>query len=280
MTQAPDESELLALALRAARAAAELLVARRPEHLAVAATKSSPTDIVTAMDTASERLIVETLRERRPRDAVMGEEGAHATGSSGVRWIIDPIDGTVNYLYGLPGWCVSIAAEVAGEIVVGVVAVPSYGETFSAVRGQGAYRDGEPIRCAAPVPLAQALVATGFGYSAARRSRQAQLLTEVLPRVRDVRRVGAAAGDLCSVACGRVNAYYEAGLADWDRAAGGLIAREAGALVGGLREAPASERLTLAAPAGMFEPLHDLLAALDADAEVEAGDAEEVQPPR
>lgn len=261
----PNDSDLLALALTAASAAAELLVTRRPADLAVAATKSSPTDIVTAMDTASERLIVDTLRASRPDDAVMGEEGADTPGSSGVRWIIDPIDGTVNYLYDMPGWCVSIAAEVDGVVAAGVVAVPSYGETFSAVRGRGAFRDGQAIHCAPPVPLDQALIATGFGYSAARRLRQAQLLTGLLPRVRDVRRVGAAAGDLCSVACGRVNAFYEGGLADWDRAAGGLIAREAGAMVAGLHGEPASEQLTLAAAPGMFEPLHEVLAALHVD---------------
>jgi myo-inositol-1(or 4)-monophosphatase len=258
----PDAAALLDLALDAARRAGELLVLGRPADLGVAATKSSPTDVVTEMDRASERLITATLLGARPRDGVLGEEGADTGGSSGVRWIVDPVDGTVNYLYGLPGWSVSIAAEVGGEVVAGVVAIPSQRETFTAIRGGGARLDGRPITCNRGVPLDRALVGTGFGYAEQLRARQAEVLRGVLPRVRDIRRFGSCAADLCSVACGRLDGYYERGPEYWDVAAGTLIAREAGARVEGLYGAPPSPALTVAAAPELFTPLHDLLASL------------------
>jgi myo-inositol-1(or 4)-monophosphatase len=253
------ESGLLELAVGIAHEAGELLVAGRPRTLDVD-TKSTPTDVVTEMDRAAERLIVDALRRTRPHDGVLGEEGADAAGSSGVRWIIDPIDGTVNYLYDLPGWAVSIAAQREGESFVGVVHVPSQGETFSAVRGEGAWLGGARIRCNGAVPLGQALVGTGFGYDARQRARQAEVLRELLPRVADIRRLGACAVDLCYVACGRFDAYYERGVNPWDHAAGGLVALEAGAVVGGMNGAPPSSEMLLAAPPGLFEALHDALA--------------------
>jgi myo-inositol-1(or 4)-monophosphatase len=275
----PDPRELLELALDAALAAGRLLVEGRPPDLRVSATKTSPTDIVTEMDTAAERLIVDRLLAARPQDGVLGEEGASGEGTSGVRWVIDPIDGTVNYLYDLPAWAVSIAAEVDGAAVAGVVHVPPLGETWTATRGGGAYRtediigdhatrdhatgDGVPVRCADEVRVDRALVATGFGYDAGRRGSQAEVLRGVLPNVRDVRRMGSAAIDLCHVAGGRVDAYYERGVQRWDVAAAALIATEAGAVVGGLHGRPAGPEFTLAAPAGLFGPLHDLLAGLD-----------------
>lgn len=280
----PHPRELLALALDAARAAGRLLVEGRPADLRVSATKTSPTDIVTEMDTAAERLIVDRLLAARPADGVLGEEGASGEGTSGVRWVIDPIDGTVNYLYDLPAWAVSIAAEVDGAAVAGVVHVPPLGETWTATRGGGAYRtrdatggdatgggvpgggvpgNGVPVRCADEVRVDRALVATGFGYDAGRRGSQAEVLRGVLPFVRDVRRMGSAAIDLCHVAGGRVDAYYERGVQRWDVAAAALIATEAGAVVGGLHGRPAGPEFTLAAPAGLFGPLHDLLAGLD-----------------
>ncbi len=248
--------ELLALAVSAAREAGRLLL-DRPTDLGVD-TKSTPTDVVTVMDKRAEQLLVDRLRGKRPADGILGEEGSDTAGTSGVRWVIDPVDGTVNYLYDLPGWAVSVAAEVDGETVVGVVEVPRFGETFTAVLGRGATRNGAPVHVSNCHELSQAMVATGFGYAAARRARQAAVLAEVLPRVRDIRRFGAASVDLCSVACGRVDGYYERGLQPWDLAAGGLVAREAGALVTGLAGAPAGEELVLAAnPA-----LHALLDAL------------------
>ncbi|MGW2327974.1 inositol monophosphatase family protein [Streptomyces sp. NPDC001700] len=257
-------AELLDLALEVARRAGDLLRDGRPADLGVAATKSSPIDVVTEMDVASEKLITDFLAQHRPQDGVLGEEGASSEGTSGVRWVIDPIDGTVNYLYGLPSWAVSIAVERDGEAVVGVVAAPMRGETYHAVLGQGAYANGEPVRVLPAPPFEQALIGTGFGYVRERRVGQARVLHELLPQVRDIRRGGSAAIDLCDVACGRLNAYYERGLNPWDYAAGALIAREAGALTGGRPGVPASTELTIAAAPGLFEPLRALLEDLGA----------------
>ncbi|NUW30878.1 inositol monophosphatase [Nonomuraea sp. SMC257] len=246
-----------------AREAGDMLLAKRPTMSEVVETKSSPTDVVTTLDTASERLIRSRIQEARPGDRVLGEEGGEAGGDSGVRWIVDPIDGTVNFLYGLPEWAVSIAVEVDGQVVAGVVNVASRGEVFTAALGEGAWLGGQRLRCNTGVPLAQALVSTGFGYDARRRAVQGQVLAEVLPRVRDVRRGGSCAVDLCSVAAGRVDGYYERGVNRWDYAAAGLIAAEAGARVAGLNGRPASPELLLCAAPGLFEELHDVLAPLD-----------------
>ncbi|GAA2625799.1 inositol monophosphatase family protein [Streptomyces axinellae] len=258
------KAELLALAQEAAARAGTLLRDGRPADLGVAATKSSPIDVVTEMDLASEKLITGFLTGHRPDDGFLGEEGASSEGSSGVRWVIDPVDGTVNYLYDRPDWAVSIAAEYHGERVVGVVAAPARGETWHAVLGQGAYRDGRPLVCRPSPPLDQALIGTGFGYVRERRVAQAAVAEELLPRVRDIRRTGSAAIDLCEVACGRLDGFYERGLHPWDLAAGDLIAREAGALTGGRPGLPADWELTLAASPGVFEALQPLLERLGA----------------
>lgn len=267
MTEQPTErlkDELLGVARDAAGRAGTLLRDGRPADLGVAATKSSPIDVVTEMDVAAERLITEIIGERRPRDGLLGEEGAARAGSTGVRWVIDPLDGTVNYLYGLPSWAVSIAAELDGEAIVGVVAVPMRAETFHAVLGRGAWLGDRAIRCRPAPSSGQALVATGFGYLTERRTAQAEVARRLLPQVRDIRRAGSAAIDLCDVACGRLDAYYERGLHPWDLAAGALIAREAGALTGGRpRRAPSGE-LTVAAVPGLFDPLQALLDELGA----------------
>ena len=260
-----DLHSLRELALDAAGQAAVLLVDKRPDRVDVAATKSSPTDVVTEMDRSAERLIVNLIKETRPDDSVLGEEGSADTGTTRVRWLVDPIDGTVNYLYGLPGWSVSIGIEVDGDLAVGVVAVPTFGETYTAVLGEGAYRDDERIRCNRPPDLGYALAGTGFGYEVARRAHQADVVRGLLPRVRDIRRFGSCAADLCAVAGGRLDAYYERGPQPWDLAAGVLIAREAGARVEGLRGSPPSADMVLAAPPGLFETIHDLLVELDAD---------------
>ncbi|NHC46185.1 inositol monophosphatase [Motilibacter sp. K478] len=266
-----DLQELLAVATEAAARASRLLVDERPADLGVAATKSSPTDPVTEMDRASERLVVQTVLARRPGDGFFGEEGADRPGTSGVVWVIDPIDGTVNYLYDHPFWAVSVAAEHAGEAVVGVVAVPALGETFWAVRGGGAFLSSaagdRPLRVNPAVGLDRALVGTGFGYAAERRARQGAIVGQLLPQVRDVRRGGSAAFDLCCLAAGRLDAYYERGVQRWDTAAGALVAREAGAVVGGVRGAPASSELTVAAAPGLFDELAALLAELGADSD-------------
>ncbi|WP_030382147.1 MULTISPECIES: inositol monophosphatase family protein [unclassified Streptomyces] len=258
------KTELLRIALDAADRAGTFLRDGRPDDLGVAATKSSAVDVVTEMDIASEKLITGLLAEARPDDGVLGEEGASVEGTSGVRWVIDPLDGTVNYLYGLPSWAVSIAARVDGETVVGVVFAPMRGETYRAVLGEGAYVNDRPARVRPAPVFGQALVGTGFGYLAERRARQAEVIRHLVPEVRDIRRGGSAAIDLCDVAVGRLDAYYERGLHPWDYAAGDLIAREAGALAGGRPGEPVSPELTLAAPPGLFEPLQARLEALGA----------------
>ena len=258
-------TDLLELAAAVAAEAGELLASWRASgRPAVADTKSSPTDVVTEMDRKAEALITERLLAARPGDAVLGEEGGQRSASrSGVRWVVDPLDGTVNYLYGLPQWAVSIAAEADGVIVAGVVTAPRLGETYRAIRGGGAWLNGEPLACGAGPSLAQALVATGFGYDAGRRKVQGEVVAALLPQVRDIRRAGSAAVDLCMVAAGRVDAFYERGLNYWDYAAGGLIAREAGAVVGGLSGRPESPSMTVAAGNGLFPRLAEVLAATD-----------------
>ncbi|MFG1707958.1 inositol monophosphatase family protein [Nonomuraea sp. M3C6] len=246
-----------------AREAGDMLLAKRPTMSEEIETKSSPTDVVTALDKASEELIRERILAARPGDRILGEEGGEEPGDSDVRWIVDPIDGTVNFLYGLPDWAVSIAVEVRGQIVAGVVNVPARGELFTAALGEGAWLGGERLRCNTGVLLAQALVATGFGYSVARRAVQGEVVAAVLPRVRDIRRGGSCAIDMCSLAAGRVDAYYERGVNYWDFAAAGLVATESGARLGGLRGRPVSPGFALCAAPGLFEELHDLLVGLD-----------------
>ena len=182
-------------------------------------------------------------------------------------WVVDPVDGTVNYLYGLPQWAVSIGVEVDGSTLVGVVFDAAKDELWTAVRAGGAFLDGRPLRCSAVEQLSQALVATGFGYDVRRRSVQAQHLTRVLPLVRDLRRLGASSLDLCGVAAGRLDAYYEQGLHPWDMSAGLLIAAEAGARTGDLRGGPPGARMVVAAAPAVFDPLVEVLVGLDADAD-------------
>ncbi len=263
---AADPSALLELAVDLARSAGRLALSMRGD-LGQSDTKSSPTDVVTAADRASEALLVDGIRAARPDDAVLGEEGASRAGTTGVRWVIDPIDGTVNYLYGLPQWAVSIGIEIDGVTQAGVVLDPGKDELYTALRGAGAHLDGTRLSCSSATVLAQSLVATGFGYDSRRRAAQGRLLATVLPRVRDIRRLGAGALDLCGVAAGRVDAYYEQGLSPWDMSAGLLVATEAGARVGGLRGRSPGAAMVLAATPGVFDALHDLLVGLDADAD-------------
>ncbi|WP_116247136.1 inositol monophosphatase family protein [Nocardiopsis sp. FIRDI 009] len=260
----PDPEELRALAVHVAAEAGEL-AAEGQRGVTVLDTKSSPTDVVTKMDRAAEELIRTRLLQARPDDAILGEEGGGESGTSGVRWIVDPIDGTVNYLYGSPDWAVAVAAEVDGRVVAAAVNVPSRGEMFEAVLGGGARLDGVVLRAPDAVPLDRALVATGFGYFPERRAQQARVLLEVLPRVRDIRRRGSAAVDLTGLATGRCDAYYERGLHPWDWAAPGLVASEAGVRVGGAGGGPPSGDLVIAARPELYEALDRLLAPLGAD---------------
>jgi myo-inositol-1(or 4)-monophosphatase len=256
--------ELLAIARELAGQAAPLLVDGLSRHRSEISTKSTRTDMVTEMDRASEQLIVAGILHRRPDDGILGEEGSAVVGTSGVTWLIDPIDGTTNYLYGHPGFAVSIAAQVDGETVAGVVHDPMHDEVFAAAKGLGATCNDRPAIAPDHDDLATALAATGFSYDPANRARQATVLSYVLPRIRDIRRMGAAAVDLCSVAVGRVNAYFERGLEPWDLAAGMLIATEAGAIVGSLDGPAVAGGVVLAAPRSLFGSFRDLLIAAGA----------------
>lgn len=265
MSQYPASPESLArIAARAAQAAGDRVHELRRTGVTVAALKSSAVDMVTEADQEAERMIVGSLLAERPDDGVLGEEGANAEGSSGITWIIDPIDGTTNYIYDIPAYVVSIAATVADpewsndgfRTIAAAVYNPNTRELFEAWAGGGALRNGEPITTSGTADIAAALVGTGFGYTVERKREQLEMVQRLIPRVRDLRRIGAAAYDLCLVACGRLDAYYERGLNAWDYAAGMLIAKEAGAEVIG-RDAltpPGAEMLYAASP-GLADPL-------------------------
>ena len=254
-----DIVELFDLAVDLAQRASQLLLDEAPDRAEDVATKSSRTDMVTAVDRASEALIVGTIEKERPDDGVLGEEGSKRDGTSGVRWIIDPLDGTTNYLYGFPVYAVSIGVEVNGEVEAGVVVHPTLQEVFTARRGEGAQCNGATIAVSDKADLSTALIGTGFAYDPARRGEQARWLHHILPSVRDVRRAGAAAVDLCWVACGRLDGYYEAGLSPWDVAAGELIAREAGAQTSDFEGGPVRADHVIAATPGIGPPLRHLV---------------------
>jgi len=246
-------SELLDLARSIAVEAGELAALRRREGVEVADTKSSVVDVVTEADREVERLIRSRLADARPDDGILGEEGGGTSGSSGLTWVVDPIDGTTNYLYGIPHYAVSIAV-VEGEPdplswvdVAGVVFNPASGELYSAAIGAGATLGSEALHAAPTVPLSEALIGTGFAYASEMRGIQGAIVTGLLPRVRDIRRQGTASLDLCFVAAGRLNAFFERTLSPWDHAAGAIIAREAGAVVKGLGDHAPSRDLVLAA---------------------------------
>ena len=258
--------DLLALARPVAIEVADRLTRSLDGDGPRVSTKSTLTDLVTDLDTWAETHIAERILAARPDDGLLGEEGADRAGTSGVTWSIDPIDGTVNFVHGLPGFCVSIAAEVDGRSVAGVVVSPLHGDVFTATIGGGAQRNDREVHCARGIELPRAVVGTGFAYDPARRIRQAEVLTRVIGEIADVRRGGAAALDLCSVACGRLDGYWEVGLNPWDHAAGALIATEAGARCEGLDGGAPSADWVLAAPEELWEPLAQLLA------EARAGD--------
>ncbi len=256
---ADDELALLAVARDAADAAAVELRERFGGQARGVRTKSTPTDLVSDADLAAERAIRAVLAERRPGDAILAEEGGETAGGN-VRWVVDPLDGTINYLFGLPAFAVSVACEDASGTIAGVVLDPSREERFEATRSGSPTLNGEPF--AAPNradSLSVAMVATGFGYDPAVRARQADVLLKLLPRVRDIRRVGAAALDLCWAAYGRVDAYYERGVNAWDVAAGGLIASRAGLEVRDLAATAADPAGIVAAPAELIDDLLALI---------------------
>lgn len=263
-----DPASLVAMAVELATAAGRLaLEGRRREGTRLGSTKSTATDEVTEHDQAAERLIVDRITTLRPDDSVMGEEGGSVTGSSGYTWLLDPIDGTTNFVYDLPSWCTSVAVATEEGAVAGAVYVPVTDELYAARRGGGATLDGRPIRCSDQSDVRLALVATGFGYQAEIRRAQATRVASLIASIRDVRRLGSAAIDLCHVASGRVDAYYEEHLNPWDAAAGVLIAAEAGAVATDLRGGPPRhDDLLVAAPA-IHADLLELVRSIDQAAE-------------
>ncbi|MFN8638531.1 MAG: inositol monophosphatase family protein [Dehalococcoidia bacterium] len=256
-----DLAALRRLATRVALEAGDLL--RAAGGPSAIETKRTAVDLVTDLDRQVERLVVERLQAERPHDAVLGEESGAREGTSGVRWLVDPIDGTTNFVYGLPGYAVSIGAEVEGERAVGVIHDVALGETFAAHRGGGATLDGAPIRVRDASGLASSLIGTGFSYDSGTRAQQSEVLRHVLPAVRDIRRRGAASLDLAWVACGRLDGFYEWDLGGlWDVGAGEVIVREAGGLVGSLEGVASALELpavVIAAHPAIFEPLRALL---------------------
>ena len=266
--------DLLELARTTAVEASDLARMRRAEGVEIADRKSSITDVVTAADREVEQLVLERIRVARPEDGILGEEGTSVEGTSGVTWVVDPIDGTVNYLYGVGEYAVSIAA-VEGPTsldelrpsswtgLAGAIAAPVSGRLFEAARGAGARANGVPLVHSAPQTLAEALVATGFGYDDQRRMRQGEVVAQLLPRVRDVRRMGAAAIDIASCSAGQVDAYYEKGVRPWDVAAGLLIAEEAGCST--YVSTDATDLFVAVAPPNIAEPFIALLRELGAE---------------
>ncbi|HVF52389.1 MAG TPA: inositol monophosphatase family protein [Actinomycetota bacterium] len=250
--------ELLEIALEAAEAAGRLLTERFEGPASGVTTKSSPTDLVSDADRAAEELIVGHLRKHRPNDGILAEEGGRVDVDSGITWVIDPLDGTVNYLFDIPVWAVSIAARDATGNVAGVIHDPNRDETFAATCGGGATLNGVAIRVSDKTTLDDALIGTGFSYEADIRRVQAEVLARVLPLVRDIRRAGSAALDLASLSCGRLDGFYEATMGEWDKAAGVLIATEAGARITELRNPRGVDNGVVAAN----PELHPKLAAL------------------
>jgi myo-inositol-1(or 4)-monophosphatase len=230
MSERSAGRELLGLAERAARAAGKLLL-ERFGHVRGVATKSSPTDLVSDADRDSETVVLDMIQSTRPDDGILSEEGGRESSKTGLRWIVDPLDGTTNYLFGLPMWAVSIAVADPDELLAGVVFDPSRAELFAALRGAGATLNGNPIGVSDRDELATALIGTGFAYDAESREVQAERMPRVLPLVRDIRRAGSAALDLSWVACGRLDGFFEAPMKPWDRAAGELLVKEAGGIV-------------------------------------------------
>ncbi len=275
-----DPRSLQTISIRVAVAAAAHVARRRPQVFAPAGdratpgavlTKSTRTDPVTVVDTEAEEVIRDLLAGLRPTDSILGEEGGGDGRTGGVRWVVDPIDGTVNFLYGIPAYAISVAAQVDGVSVAGTVVDVAAGAVYSAARGHGATlheADGSihTLRCTSVTEVGMSLLATGFGYAPGRRRRQGELIAALLPQVRDIRRIGSAALDLCMVASGRADAHFEHGLSPWDWAAGGLIAAEAGAIVRvpSPRSTSADGVVVVAAAPGVAVALDEVLARIGA----------------
>jgi myo-inositol-1(or 4)-monophosphatase len=265
LTRSSSIDDCLAVAESLAREAGDMAMTGRRRGLSAVDTKSTLTDMVTEYDRASERLIVEGLRARRPHDSIVGEEGASHEGDSGLTWFIDPIDGTTNFYFDLPMWAVSIGVTDAKGPLAGVVYVPALRELFSGSRGGGAHVNGEPIAVRQNNVLSDALVCTGFSYSADARVRQSRRIPGMVDKVRDIRRFGAAAIDLCFVAAGRLDAYFEENLHMWDLVAGQVIATEAGAVVTDFSGNSVRPEEVMASTPAIHRDLIALLASVEAD---------------
>lgn len=252
--------DLLAIAETLARRAGNMALAGRREGLRTVQTKTTATDMVTEYDRASEALIVAGLRDARPHDSIVGEEGADHLGTTDISWYIDPIDGTTNFYFDLPNWAVSIGARDGSGPLAGAVYIPALGEMYTAVRGGGSFVNGRRLACRVNSTLADALVCTGFSYSAADRIVQSKRIPHMVGKVRDIRRFGAAAIDLCFVAAGRLDAYFEENLHWWDLVAGQLIATEAGAIVTDYRGGEVDPSNVVASTPGIHDELISLIA--------------------
>jgi len=268
----PTAPELRDLAVDLAESAGALIRRNHPQVVQVLATKSSEVDPVTEMDRAVETYLVKRIKEARPHDGILGEEGNSIGSKSGYTWVIDPIDGTVNYLYGVASYAVSVAVvegpvnPLEWQVIAGAVHAVVWNKTWAAAIGHGATVNGKPIpKITKPAPLDKSLVATGFGYAAKRRAGQVEVLTKLIEHIRDIRRLGSAAIDLCLQAEGIVDLYYERGLQPWDMAAGSLIAQEAGSTVCGLRGTKASETMTVAGRGKALAELIEILEDAEAD---------------
>jgi myo-inositol-1(or 4)-monophosphatase len=254
-----SDRDLLDVGAVAAREAGKLLLDHFHRPPRGVESKSTPTDLVSDADRAAEELILELIRRRRPRDGILAEEGGDERSESGLRWVVDPLDGTINFLFRLPDWCVSIAVEDEDGTRVAVTHNPNRGETFTAIRGSGAELNGAPISVSETTELAEALIGTGFAYDARARSVQSETLSRVLPKVRDIRRAGSAAIDLSSLACGRFDGFYEAPMERWDRAAGELLIAEAGGVVSDLPAPLGLSTGVIAANPALHEQLRELV---------------------
>lgn len=266
-----DVSELVSVAREVAMEAGRLIHSRRQGVVTVANTKTTDSDVVTEVDRESERLILNRLMAKRPRDGFLGEEGGSESSQSGITWVVDPIDGTVNFLYNIPEYTVSIAA-VEGPanpeewtVLAGAVVNPSTGDVYTAGRGVGAFHGDRPMRVREPVELSQALVLTGFAYGAHYRRHQAQVLVNLLPQIRDIRRIGTASLDLAMVARGQADIFMERTISPWDFAAGAVLIAEAGGVVTGFHGAAPGREAVIAGHSEMVKRLHDVLVAVGGD---------------
>ena len=259
MTSDAQAADLLALAMKISAEATAVVAKYAAERTYIIETKSTPTDLVTEADRETEALIVRRILGERPNDGLLGEEGANRESTSGIRWVIDPIDGTTNFVYGVPAYSVSIGVERDGKMIAGVVSDVALKQVYSASLGAGAFLDGRAIQVSKLTDLSTSLMGIGFAYDPNRRDLQARFYDRVMTHIRDVRRMGSAALDLCRVASGQLDGYFEFQLNPWDIAAGGIIVREAGGITRGFHGFTFEEGYVLATPPALSDPMLALI---------------------